>query len=240
MAVQHEIGNQARLIPTDRRRTRSTPVDASGAHRVPVASTLKLNAPQSYSQYHSQPLDFLASARMEREMAREMPQGSQRRSQKSAMSITTALMNMSNERFLTLIAGVLLMTVGLLALRFPVFLPDFDQWGFQINCGSGFQSSLTQAGIADAAGTHFVDQCHTAIAMRRAWTIPLVATGALLVSALLVRPPSTRPAAGLPVLPDGLDCVEASDGAMTPASGMPEARTAPAWNAIQCSPGSAA
>ena len=70
----------------------------------------------------------------------------------------------------------------------PVFLSGFDQWGFQINCGSGFQSTLTQAGIADSAETHFVDQCHTAIAMRRAWAIPLAVGGALLLCELLVRP----------------------------------------------------
>jgi hypothetical protein len=33
--------------------------------------------------------------------------------------------------------GVSLVMGGLFALRFPVFLGDFDQWGFHINCGSG-------------------------------------------------------------------------------------------------------
>jgi NAD(P)-dependent dehydrogenase (short-subunit alcohol dehydrogenase family) len=80
---------------------------------------------------------------------------------------------MSNQRVVILAVGVLLVMGGLFALRFPVFLGDFDQWGFQINCGSGFQSALTQAVIADSAGTHFVDRCHTALAVRRGWTIPL-------------------------------------------------------------------
>jgi hypothetical protein len=57
---------------------------------------------------------------------------------------------------------------GLFALRFPVFLGDFDQWGFQINCGSGFQSALTQAVIADSAGTHFVDRSFAIPARREA------------------------------------------------------------------------
>ena len=95
---------------------------------------------------------------------------------------------MSNQRLVILAVGVLLVMGGLFALRFPIFLGDFDQWGFQINCGSGLQSALTQAVIADSAGTHFVDRCHTALAMRRGWTIPLPVTGALLVSALLIRP----------------------------------------------------
>ncbi len=79
---------------------------------------------------------------------------------------------MSTPRLLILMTGVLLLVGGLLALRFPVFLSDFDQWGFQINCGNGFGSEWTQAATADAAGTHFVDQCHAAIAIRRAWTVP--------------------------------------------------------------------
>ncbi|HZU45844.1 MAG TPA: hypothetical protein VFA16_01095 [Mycobacterium sp.] len=109
------------------------------------------------------------------------------------MSITTALLNMSTQRLFVLAAGIALLTVGLVALRLPVFLADFDQWGFQINCGSAFHESLTQAGIADAAGSNFVDQCQSAITMRRAWTILLVATGALLLSALLVIAPRPRP-----------------------------------------------
>jgi hypothetical protein len=156
-------------------------------------------------QHHREHLSFLESARMDRELVREIGQSFQRRGQKSPLSITAALANMSTQRFLVLAAGVLLLVVGLLALRFPVFLPDFDRWGFQINCGSGFQTTLTQAGIADSAGTHFIDQCHAAIAMRRAWAIPLAVAGALLLSGLLVRPPSTRQAAGLSVTPDGAD-----------------------------------
>ena len=182
--VQHEIGNPTRLIPTDRRRINSAPVGAASIRTMLAPSPLNLHAPQHYPHHPG----FLESARMEREMAREMHQSSQRRSQNSAMSITTALANMSTQRFFAFVAGVLLLMVGLLALRFPVFLSDFDQWGFQINCGSGFQSNLTQAGIADSAGTHFIDQCHRAITMRRAGAIPLAVAGALLLSALLVRP----------------------------------------------------
>ena len=101
-------------------------------------------------------------------------------------------MNMSTPRFIVLLSGLALLTVGLLALRFPVFLSDYNQWGFRINCGSGFQSTLTQAGLADPAGSHFIDQCHTAIATRRAWAIPLALSGVLLLSALLVRPRRRR------------------------------------------------
>jgi hypothetical protein len=190
--VQHPIGNPTRRMFANRVDSRRYPPhltvleDSESAGSAPSRSGLKPPHVQA-PQYHTEHLGFLDSARMDREMAREMGQSS-RRSQKSAMSITAALMNMSNRRLLILGGGVLLLIGGLLALRFPVFLSDFDQWGFQINCGSGFQSTLTQAGIADSAGTQFVDQCHTAIAMRRAWTIPLVVGGALLLCALLVRP----------------------------------------------------
>src|SRR5262249_14455136 len=100
----------------------------------------------------------------------------------------SALMNMSNRRFLVLVVGVVLVVGGLLALRFPVFLSDFDQWGFQINCGSGFQSALTQATAADSGATNLVDQCHTAIAVRRMWAIPVTLAGVLLLGGLMMGP----------------------------------------------------
>jgi hypothetical protein len=191
--VQHPNSNTTRRVSANRVESRRYPhhliflADSESVGSAASRSGFKpphLKAPQSETEH----LGLLESARMDREMAREMGQNSQRWSQRSAISITTALMNMSNQRLLILGAGVLLLMGGLLALRFPVFLPDFDQWGFQINCGSGFQSTLTQAGIADLAGTHLVDQCHTAIAMRRAWAIPLAVGGASLLCALLVRP----------------------------------------------------
>jgi hypothetical protein len=106
----------------------------------------------------------------------------------------TALANVSNRRLLMFAVGLLLLLGGLFALRLPVFLGDFDQWGFQINCGSGLHSAFSQATIADSAGTHFVDRCDTAIAMRRAWSIPLTVTGGLLLGALLISPSRGRSA----------------------------------------------
>jgi hypothetical protein len=93
---------------------------------------------------------------------------------------------MSNQRLVIVAVGDLLVMGGQFALRFPVFLGDVDQWG------NGFQSALTQAVIADSVGTHFVDRCHTALAMRRGWTIALAVTGVLLVGALLIRPRRQR------------------------------------------------
>jgi hypothetical protein len=73
-----------------------------------------------------------------------------------------------------------LIVVGLLALNFPVFLDAFDQYGFQIKCGTGYITDLSQA--ASAAGQHnYVDQCETALLIRRLWTIPLVAVGSIVI-----------------------------------------------------------
>src|SRR5260370_38270960 len=114
------------------------------------------------------------------------------RDEKSATPIITGPANMSNQRLVIVAVGVLLVMGGLLALRFPVFLGDFDQWGFQINCGSGFQSALTQAVIADSAGTHFVYRCPTTPAVRPRWTIPTPGTGPALVWATPITPPRRR------------------------------------------------
>jgi hypothetical protein len=75
--------------------------------------------------------------------------------------------------------------IVLLALNFPVFLDAYDQWGFQIKCGTGYLTDLTQA--AATVGQHdFVDQCETALLVRRLWTIPLVVIGGLVLLAVVV------------------------------------------------------
>lgn len=75
---------------------------------------------------------------------------------------------------------VVLIAVGLLALNFPVFLDAYGQWGFQLKCGTGFASDLSQA--AATAGQHnYVDQCETALLLRRLWAIPLVVAGSIVL-----------------------------------------------------------
>jgi hypothetical protein len=75
---------------------------------------------------------------------------------------------------------VFLIAVGLIALNFPVFIDGFDQYGFQVKCGTGYISDLSQA--AAAAGEHnYVDQCETALMLRRLWTISLVAVGLIVL-----------------------------------------------------------
>ena len=80
--------------------------------------------------------------------------------------------------------GVLLI-IGLIALNFPVFLDAYDQWGFQIKCGTGYVSDLAQA--ADSVGQHnYVDKCETALLLRRLWAIPLVTISGMIVLAVTV------------------------------------------------------
>jgi hypothetical protein len=81
------------------------------------------------------------------------------------------------------IVCAVLVIIGLIALNFPVFLDAYDQYGFQIKCGTGYDTDLTQA--AATVGQHnFVDNCETALLMRRMWTIPLVAISGLVLLAV--------------------------------------------------------
>jgi hypothetical protein len=82
------------------------------------------------------------------------------------------------------VLSVILIVVGLLALNFPVFIDAYDQWGWQIKCGTGFSSDLTQA--AEASGGNFVDQCGTALMLRRVLAIPMVAIGSILFAGVVL------------------------------------------------------
>jgi hypothetical protein len=184
IAERDAVSSTAAAVPLRPGPSRNgvTPAVAAALRPMLRISPLDLRPPRHYPER----LDFLEPA----ELARDIDQSSLLVGGNTAMP--TGLANMSNRSLVILAVGLLLLMGGLFALRFPVFLGDFDQWGFQINCGSGLHSALTQAVIADAAGTHFVDQCRTALAVRRDWTIPLAMAGALLLSALLIRPSRGR------------------------------------------------
>jgi hypothetical protein len=82
------------------------------------------------------------------------------------------------------VLGVVLVGAGLLALNFPVFIDAFDQFGFQIKCGTGFGSNMSQA--AAATGGDYVDQCGTALMLRRLWAIPMVAIGSIVLAGVVL------------------------------------------------------
>lgn len=82
------------------------------------------------------------------------------------------------------IAGLFLAVVGLMALSFPVHLDQYDAYGIKVTCGRGFDSDLTRA--AQAHGSELASGCSEALMRRRAWAIPAVTLGWVLVTAFLV------------------------------------------------------
>jgi hypothetical protein len=81
------------------------------------------------------------------------------------------------------ILAAALIAVGLLALYFPVYIGAYDQFGFQIKCGTGFSANLAQA--AEASGGDHVGECETALTVRRLWSIPMVAVGSILLAIVI-------------------------------------------------------
>ncbi|HWF70402.1 MAG TPA: hypothetical protein VG187_12680 [Mycobacterium sp.] len=100
---------------------------------------------------------------------------------------------MSNRQLFLGIAGALLVVIGLLALWFPVYLSQYDQYGMQIACGRGFSANLSQA--ADANGDGLVAQCGTALLLRRIWAIPVLVLGWLILTGLIASWVRTKPSA---------------------------------------------
>lgn len=185
--ADHEPGRTASAVPLRPVPSQDGDIPTVTAARPTVRiSRLDLRPPRHYPPR----LDFLDPS----ETGRTMDPSSWLPGGKSATPIAAAAANGSTRRLVILAVGLLLLVGGLYALRFPVFLGDFDQWGFQINCGSGLHSAFSQAMTADSTGTHFADRCGSAIAVRRAWSIPLAVAGGLFLSALLVSPLRGRPA----------------------------------------------
>lgn len=92
---------------------------------------------------------------------------------------------------LIVFAAVVFLAGGLFALRVPVFIEAYDQFGWQVKCGSGFTTDLTQAsraqkkptgqpsnaGAPHASGDNYVGQCNNALMARRVWAITVAALG---------------------------------------------------------------
>ena len=82
----------------------------------------------------------------------------------------------STRAWYAVVGGAVLVLVGLFALRFPVYLDAFDQWGWQVRCGTGLSADSSQAASATDAA-RFVPACDTAVLVRRLWSVPMVALG---------------------------------------------------------------
>lgn len=88
------------------------------------------------------------------------------------------------------IVSAVVLAVGLLAMNFPVFLDAYDQYGWQIKCGTGYLTDLTQAAAA-VGDENYVDQCETALLLRRLWTMPMAILGGTVGLAALVASATT-------------------------------------------------
>lgn len=88
------------------------------------------------------------------------------------------------------IAAAVVLGIGLFALNFPVFLADFDQYGWQIKCGTGYVTDLAQAAAA-TGDKDYVGACESELLIRRAWTYPLVVLGGVVLLAVLVTAATT-------------------------------------------------
>lgn len=86
-------------------------------------------------------------------------------------------------------AGVILV-IALLAMNFPVFLDSYDQYGWQVKCGTGYVSDLAQA-AATVGEVNHVDQCEAALLMRRMWTVPMAVLAAAVLLAVVVASATT-------------------------------------------------
>jgi hypothetical protein len=88
------------------------------------------------------------------------------------------------------ITAAIVLAAALLALNFPVFLDTYDQYGWQIKCGTGYLTDLAQAAAA-VGEQSYVDQCETALLERRLWTIPIAVLAGAVVLTVLVASATT-------------------------------------------------
>jgi hypothetical protein len=100
------------------------------------------------------------------------------------------------------IGGAVMVAIGLFALRFPVYIADFDQWGWQLKCGTGLSGDLRQAAAA-TNGTGFPARCESALLFRRLWSIPLVVVGSLAFVGVLLANALESSRESLPTRADG-------------------------------------
>ncbi|BBZ01027.1 hypothetical protein MCHIJ_04640 [Mycolicibacterium chitae] len=93
---------------------------------------------------------------------------------------------LTTRRLLAMIAAGLVLLIGVLAMWQPVHLSEFDNYGLQISCGSGFFADMSHPEIADGGPGPLTEQCESALLFRRGWAIPtmVLGAGALLVLAL--------------------------------------------------------
>lgn len=102
-------------------------------------------------------------------------------------------------RWLIVLTGAVLMTIGAIGLLTPVSATDSS--GQSVGCGTALVSDLSRARaenektVADlpiinqmVPHTDYVAECEAALSGRRTWTIPLAVIGAVVIAGVLVAP----------------------------------------------------
>ncbi|MGH3543990.1 MAG: aminopeptidase [Mycobacterium sp.] len=100
-------------------------------------------------------------------------------------------------RRLILVAGAVILIVGIIGLLVPVSVSDGN--GGSIGCGNAVVSNLSSARDANNKSvanipilnqivphTDFVAECQSALSGQRSWTIPVTVIGAIAVAAAFV------------------------------------------------------
>jgi hypothetical protein len=98
-----------------------------------------------------------------------------------------------NLRWLILLAGAVVLTVGLVGLLLPVSVSGPN--GESIGCGNAIAENLSGARAADDRNlanlpvlnqviphTNYVAECSSSVSERRAWSIPVNIVGALVIA----------------------------------------------------------
>ncbi|CAJ1585821.1 hypothetical protein [[Mycobacterium] wendilense] len=94
---------------------------------------------------------------------------------------------LTTRRLLAMIAAGLVLLIGVLTMWQPVYLSEFDNYGLQISCGSGFFADLSHAEIVDGGPGPSTDACQSALLIRRVWAIPTMVLGAAVLLTLALR-----------------------------------------------------
>ncbi|MGD9619205.1 MAG: aminopeptidase [Mycolicibacterium sp.] len=95
-------------------------------------------------------------------------------------------------RRLVMIAGVVVLLAGAIALLMPVSVPGPDA---NIGCGNALVADLSEAREADSRNlanlpivneivphTDYVAECESALSSRRAWSIPVAVVGLVILA----------------------------------------------------------
>jgi hypothetical protein len=94
---------------------------------------------------------------------------------------------LTTRRLVAMIAAGLVLIIGVLAMWQPVHLADFDSYGVQISCGSGFLGDMSHPELVDGGAGPHSEACGSALLKRRAWAVAMMVGGAGVLLLLALR-----------------------------------------------------